>query len=207
VTIIAVSGPDVVLNDSFDRPDSSVVGLGWIELEEAGAAVSISDGKLFFPDSSDRPNRPLVKRAFSSFSAGLLPWDFDFDWTRTGEEGTYRIMMQLGDSAEMNDASQDNGVGVNIIWTRLGGNHERLGYRDGTGDHNLEPLSGGEHITVAADLNLHTYSVKVGAGPVHDGIPFNADVPLNQVRFFTDRLNEEHFSGRTFDNVIVTTIP
>jgi hypothetical protein len=207
VTITATGGPNVLLDDTFDRPDSPVVGSGWIELEEAGAAVSISNQKLFYPDSSDRPNRAMARRAFPSVSTGMVQWDFDFEWTRTGNEGAYRIVMQLGDSAVMTDASQNGGAGVNLIWTSIGGSHERLGYRDGSGDHLLEPLSGARHITVVADLTTNTYSVNAGGGTVHGGIPFDADVPLSQVRFFTDRLNEEKFSGRTFDNVIITTTP
>jgi hypothetical protein len=209
-TVIITSGAATLLEDDFNRASNPIVGTPsvggpWVELEETEALVRIKSNKLFFDDTSDKVNRPLVKSSFTQPSTGTLEWGFDFDWRRTGDEDTYRVLMQLGDGPAMNDGSQDAGVGVNLIWTTIGGVHQSLGYRDGGSTTFLEKVSGAKHIAVVADLDSHTYSVKVGGGAVHANIPFDADVPLNQVRFFTDALNEQHFSGQSFDNVVVTT--
>jgi LysM repeat protein len=206
----ATAGATTLLEDDFNRASNPIVGTPsvggpWVELEETEALVRIKSNKLFFDDTSDKVNRPLVKSSFTQPSTGTLEWGFDFDWRRTGDEDTYRVLMQLGDGPAMNDGSQDAGVGVNLIWTTIGGVHQSLGYRDGDSTTFLEKVSGAIHIAVVADLDSHTYSVKVGGGAVHANIPFDADVPLNQVRFFTDALNEQHFSGQSFDNVVVTT--
>jgi hypothetical protein len=103
--------------------------------------VTISDERLFFDDTSDVINRPGVKSSFTGASTGTLTWGFDFDWTRTGDESTYRVLMQLGDSTAITDDSQNDGVGVNLIWSRIGEDHEVLGYRDEDGDHALAVLS------------------------------------------------------------------
>jgi hypothetical protein len=133
-----------------------------------------------------------------------LAEDFDFDWTRTGDESIYRVLMQLGDGHEFKHDSQDAGAGVNLVWSVIDGEHQSLGYGDGGSITPLHKLSGPAHISVTADLNDHTYSVSVDGHLVERGIPFDNSVPLNTVRFLTDQLNEKMFSGRTFDNVLIT---
>jgi hypothetical protein len=144
---------------------------------------------------------------FSRTSSGRISWDFDFDWARTGNEGVYRLFMQLGDGSLMSNASQDAGVGVNLIWTKLGDNHETLGYRRGGSDTPLVTVSGAAHIRVEADLGAHTYKVAIDGTTVASGIPFDRLVDLDTVRFFTDSLNEIPFSGRSFDNLEIRFLP
>jgi hypothetical protein len=197
-----VTGP-VLLNDTFDRANSPEVGEGWVEVEQSGAAVEIGNNRLFFAETSGMFNRPLVSRSFAPVSSGTLRWDFDFDWDRTGNENTYRLIMQLGASSNMSGASQNAGVGVNLIWTSIDGVHQSLGYSQGGIDTALDVLSGLAHISVVADRDSQTYSVAVDGGVVQSGVPFDANVPLDTVRFLTDGVNEQHFAGRAFDNVVV----
>jgi hypothetical protein len=199
---IAQSGS--LLSDDFNRTDDSEIGQNWVEVEQVGAAAVIAANQLFFADTSDVTNRPLVRRSFAPVSTGSLQWDFDFDWTRTGDEGTYRFLMQLGDSATMNDGSQDAGAGVNLVWTTINGTHQSLGRRNAGVDTALAVINGPTHISVVADLDTHTYSVAVNGSVVGAGIPFDANGPLNTVRFLTDNLNEANFSGRTIDNVNIS---
>jgi hypothetical protein len=192
-----------LIADTFDRPNSPAVGEGWVEVEPAGTAVSIAANRLFFAESSDAVNRPLVRRNFSRVDTGTLQWDFDFDWNRTGTEATYRFLMQLGDGSIMSDASQNGGAGVNLIWTSINGTHQSLGYRKAGVNTPLAVVSGPRTISVVADLNARTYSVAVDGAVAGTGIPFDANVSLDTVRFFTDGLNETNFSGRTIDNLSI----
>jgi hypothetical protein len=203
VSIIASEGDLDLLSDSFDRPGSPVVGEGWVESEAAGATVSISANRLFFADSSDIVRRALVYRSFAPISGGTLRWGFDFDWARTGSEGTYGVHMQLGDIGQMSDSGQDDGIGVNLIWTSIDGAHQSLGYIVGGFLTPLAVLSGSAAISVDVDLDARAYSVAVDGGVVQNVIPFDANVSLNTVRFLTDNLNERNFSGRAIDNVVI----
>jgi len=196
--IPSFSGAAIILDESFDRPDSSVVGAGWVEVEEAGASAVIAANQLFFADASDVTNRPLVRRSFAPVSSGTLQWGFDFDWARTGNEGTYRLLMQLGDGGGMSDASQDGGAGINLVWTRIDGAHQSLGYRKDGADTALAVLSGPAAISVTADLDAETYTVLVDNLVVGTDMPFDASVSLDTVRFWhqsglkavADRLDE-----------------
>jgi hypothetical protein len=205
VTITAAGGQATspLLSDTFDRANSLEVGEGWVEVEQSGGAVEIANNRLFFSSTSDLADRPLVRRSFDPVSSGTLRWDFDFDWDRTGNENTYRLIMQLGASSNMSGASQNAGVGVNLIWTSIDGVHQSLGYSQGGIDTALDVLSGLAHISVVADRDSQTYSVAVDGGVVQSGVPFDANVPLDTVRFLTDGVNEQHFAGRAFDNVVV----
>jgi len=78
----------------------------------------------------------------TSVTSGKIVWEFDFDWTRTGDEGIYRLFMQLGNGALMTTASQDTGVGVNLIWTKISATEERLGYRRNGSTTALATVSG-----------------------------------------------------------------
>jgi hypothetical protein len=203
----SVSAAATVLQDGFNRADSPTVGFAWVELEEAGSSVSIVNNKLFFDTATDGINRPLIRRTFTpAVSTGTVQWDFDVDWTRTGPEAAYRFMMQLGNNAAMNDNSQDAGTGVNLVWTKINGVDQRLGYRQGTTDTFLAGLSGPAHITVVANLNStpKTYSVAVNSSVIQSNIPFFSNVTsLNTVRFLTDNLHQQNIAGRTVDNLVV----
>jgi hypothetical protein len=105
----------------------------------------------------------------------------------------------------MSDGSLDAGVGVNLTWTNFSGTHEMLADRKSGGLAGLQVVRGASQIRVVADLNAKTYSVSVNGTAAGSGIPFDANVSLDTVRFLTDGLNEIYFSGRCFDNLFVST--
>lgn len=195
------SDSTLIFQDSFDRADSAEVGNGWIEVEENGADVGISNNRLHFIDTSDRQNRPVAKHTFEQISSGKLIWGFDFDWERGNGEGTYRLFMQLGNGAKMSDSSQDTGVGVNLVWTGIDNTHEMLGYRRDGNTLALAKLDQPSRISVTTDLDTHTYEVAIDGTVVQSQIPFDNNEVLDTVRFFTDALNEENVFNRTFDNL------
>jgi RHS repeat-associated protein len=141
------TGPTVLLSDTFDRPNSITVGNGWVEVEGTGTEVGIDSNQLCFTATAGEANRPVVGHAFSQVSSGQLEWRFDFDWSRTGPEGTYRLFMQLGEGALMGD-NQNAGVGVNLVWTEIGGTHETLAYRQGGTETALTTVTGTLQTTV-----------------------------------------------------------
>jgi len=204
-TIVVEDMPPVsqLLFDDFNRPDSSTVGSGWIEYEVAGAAIGIQDNRLCVLDSTDNTNRPLMHRTFQPVSSGEMLWAFDFDWTRVGSEGTYRVFMQLGEGNLMSNDDQNSGVGVNLVWSQVNGIHEILAYRTGGSDTALAIVSGSAHISVRADLDSHTYEVSVDGAMLQTQVPFDNSVGLDTVRFFTDGLRASNFAERCFDNVKV----
>jgi hypothetical protein len=104
----------------------------------------------------------------------------------------------------MTDASQNGGAGVNLVWTSINGSHESLGFRQGNVDTLLTGVSGPVHIRVVANLTARTYSVAVNNTVIQSNIAFDSNVPVDTVRFFTDGLHHQNFSGRTFDNVVIT---
>ena len=114
VDVVAAT-PVVLLLDHFDRPDSTIVGNGWTELESPGTGIGIQGNRLVFLATNDATNRPMVTNTFPRAVSGQLFWDFEFDWSRTGSEGTYRLFMQLGDSSLMDPNSWDACVGINLI--------------------------------------------------------------------------------------------
>ena len=119
-----------------------------------------------------------------------MQWDFDFNWQRLGSEGTYQLLMQLGNGATMNDNDQNAGIGVNLVWRRLGSTHQLLSYRTGAGDTGIVQISGPVHLTVDADLDAQTYEVRVDDALVATGIPFHNAMLIDTVRLLTDGLNE-----------------
>ncbi|MCJ7536405.1 MAG: putative Ig domain-containing protein, partial [Anaerolineales bacterium] len=136
-------------------------------------------------------------------SSGDLVWEFDFDWQRAGNEGRYRLFMQLGDGSMMSDSNQDAGIGVNLAWTRLSGTNELFVYRQAGDYTGLGVISGQAKIRVEASLETYTYTVSVDDVVLQTGIQFDNQVSLNTVRIFTDALNEINFSGRCFDNLSI----
>ena len=200
-TPTAAPPSNVLLADNFNRPDNSVVGNGWLEVEGSGAQVSISGNRLCFLDTSDASNLPIVQQSFTQVASGNLVWEFDFDWQRAGNEGRYGLFMQLGDGNLMSNTSQDAGIGVNLLWTRSSGTNELLVYRQAGIDTGLGVISGLARIRVEANLDAFTYDILVDGDVLQTGIPFDNQVSLNTVRIFTDVLNEMNFSGRCFDNL------
>jgi hypothetical protein len=154
--------------------------------------------------------RPLVSRAFSPVSSGNLQWSFDFDWARTGADTGYELWMQLGDSALMVDqpsnATHATGVGVNLRWGNFHDIDQSLVARQDGGPTALGVVSGPGQVSVNVDLSARTYSVAINGVEVGSSLFFDdLDVEkLDTVRIFTNNLNETSFSGRTFDNMIIS---
>jgi hypothetical protein len=165
--------------------------------------VGIDNNKLTFLDTSDKRNRPMTSHSFQRATAGTLRWEFKFDWARTGSEGTYYLFMQLGDGALMGDQDQQTGVAVNLLWAKIDGVHETLGYDDGRSTTALAGLSGLATLVVDADLDQGTYAVSIDGIPIQSGIPFDNTGEIDTVRFFTDLLNERRFSGMSFDDLLI----
>ena len=193
-----------MFSDGFDRLDDGIVGSGWVEVEANGAQVGIQGNRMCFLDTSDVVNRPIALVTFQQVSSGELTWNFDFDWARINKEGTYRLFMQLGKSVLMDNNSQSNGVGVNLVWTQLNNIHQTLGYQQQGVDTSLLVMSGPTSVSVLANLDNKTYDVSVNGSIVQTGIVFDNDVDIDTVRFFTDVLNDFYFSGRCFDNLVLT---
>jgi hypothetical protein len=214
IVVTPGEGTITLLSDTFDRPNSQMVGSGWFELESSEATVSIAANKLFFAVTSDDSRRPLVRRSFTPVDSGILQWDFDFDWTRNSSDSNHELWMQLGDSALMVDPSsgsnQFNGVGVNLRWGGFGDVDQSLVARqDATrgGPTPLTVISGPTHVSVNVNLATRTYSVTIDGVVVGSALNFDnlgTVSRLDTVRFLTNNLDEANFSGRTFDNVIVS---
>ncbi len=205
VTPTATAVRAVLFSDAFDRADGSEVGDGWVEVEAAGANAGIQGGRLCYLDTSDVLNRPLVRHGFQQVSGGMLTWEYDFDWVRTGNEGTYRLFMQLGEGGLLSDTQQDSGVGVNLVWTNVGGVHQTLAYRVDGVTRGLGVVSGAVRVRVEASLDAGSYAVYVNDGLLQAGIPFEDAVALDTVRLFTDGLNEVNFANRCFDNFVISS--
>jgi hypothetical protein len=199
----------ILLEDDFNRPNSSNVGTGWVEVGQTGGNVAINNNQLFFEDTSNILLRPLVRRSFSQpVSSGTIQWDFDFNWTRDADDPGYELWMQLGDSTLMvnpiSGPTSFAGVGVGLRWS---GPDQNLAARQNGTTSSLGPISGPTHLSVTIDLDTQTFSVAIDGVVVASGLDFDNPgtvTTLDTVRFFTNNLNEVNFSGRTFDNLLVT---
>ncbi|HSC13928.1 MAG TPA: cadherin-like domain-containing protein, partial [Gammaproteobacteria bacterium] len=198
------SAQETLLTEAFDRANSATVGNGWVETEATGAAAGISNGQLVFTDTSDVVRRPMVVHALPNTTSGLVVWEFQLNWSRTGNESAYFVYMQLGDGGRMSADSIDAGVAVNLVWTRIGGVDQQLGFRRGGTVTALRALSGVATVRVSASLEQATYDVAVNGTVVRSQVPFDSTGPLNAVRLFTDALNEANFAGRSFDSLGIT---
>jgi hypothetical protein len=193
-----------------------------VEQAFPGATVSIAANQLTFDNTSNQVFLPLIGRSFDPVSTGTLRWDFDFDWTRTGSDTGYELWMQLGDSSRMverpsNNGSQFTGVGVDLRWGHFSGSGDQaLVARQNGGGASVTPLaviSGPTRLSVTVDLDPvpPKYSVTITSGSVGtvvvDGLDFDDSGGVSQldtVRFITNNLDEPSFSGRAFDNVIIS---
>ncbi|MCP5094985.1 MAG: PKD domain-containing protein, partial [Chloroflexi bacterium] len=193
-----------LFSDDFNRANSTIVGNGWLEIEDSGTAVDILDNQLCFTESSNEPNSPIVTHSFAPTTSGELTFSFDFDWQRTGTDRAYRVFMQLGDGSLMNENSWDDGVGVNVLWSAISRVHETLGYRQGGSNHSLTTVSGTAHIEITANLDTNTFDITVDGTLVGTSLPFDNLVAFDTVRFFSDRMLDSDFAGRCFDNVSIT---
>jgi VCBS repeat-containing protein len=203
-TVAITVGDPVLFSDDFSRMSSPSVGTGWVETEAAGAAVVLDLTRLRFADTSDAVMRPLVTHRFSAVSSGFLEWEFELDWTKTGTDDAYEVHMQLGDGAQMNAGSATAGVGVDLVWGRVGGVDQTLGYRRAGATTALMPLTGRATIRVRVDIAALAYEVFVDDQSAGAPIPLETAMTFDTLRFFTDGLEETAFSGRTFDSIVVT---
>ena len=194
-----------LFQDTFTRSNSSTLGNGWSELEASNALVRVYGSKLHFYDTSDVTNRPMAQRTFPWVAHGELVWEFDADWRRTGTDSDYTVFMQLGEGSKLNSSNQNTGVGVNLVWAKIGTSQQKLGYRNNGATTALTTMSAAAHIKVTANLDSKTYSVAMNGITVGSGLPFDADTltRLDTIRLFTTKLNETSFAGRTFDNVSI----
>ena len=158
---IAVGEAPILFSDSFSRATSPAVGNGWTEAEAAGAAVVLDGTRLSFTDTSEAVMRPLVTHRFNEVTSGYLEWEFELDWTKTGTDAAYAVHMQLGNGAQMNAGSQTAGVGINLVWGRIGGADQTLGYRRAGATTALTPLTGRATIRVRVDVGGLAYDVYV----------------------------------------------
>jgi hypothetical protein len=214
VSITAGSGTgDILLSDDFNRPNSSTVGTGWVEVGQTGGNVAIDSNRLFFEDTSNILLRPLVRRSFSQpVSTGIIQWDFDFDWTQNAPDPGYELWMQLGDSNLMvnplSNLTRFTGVGVGLRWGQNGGGIDQtLEARQGSTSTSLGTVSGLAHLSLTIDLDAQTYSVAIDGVAAGSGLGFDNPTTvttLDTVRFFTSNVNELNFSGRAFDNLVIT---
>ena len=200
----ALATGHILVDDQFDRADSSVVGNAWVEVEVTGQ-TQLLNGALSF-DAVDEPYRPLIYKTFTQQTSGIVSWVFDLDFRRTGSEGTYAFWMQLGDSSQLSVADPTSlGVAVNLKW---GGPtegllaHEGLGYVVGGAVNEVTTVSGLQTVVVQADLDAQNYSIDVN-GQLVGLIPFDNAVPIDTVRFFTNGLSQVNFASRLVDNVFV----
>jgi hypothetical protein len=200
---IAVGEVPLLFSDSLSRATSPSVGNGWVEVEAAGAAVVLDGTRLSFADTSEAVMRPLATHNFPEVASGYLEWEFELDWTKIGTDDAYAVHMQLGNGAQMNAASPTAGVGVNLVWGRVGGVDQTLGYRRAGATTGLTPLAGRAAIRVRVDLGALAYEVYVDGQRVGSQIPLEASVAFDTMRFFTDGVNEPAFSGRSFDSITV----
>jgi len=200
---IAVGEAPALFSDSFTRATSPSVGNGWVEVEMAGAAVVLDGTRLSFIDTSEAVMRPLVTHGFNEVTSGFLEWEFELDWTKTGTDDAYEVHMQLGNGAQMTAASSTTGVGIDLVWGRIGGVDQTLGYRKAGATMALMPLTGRAKIRVRVDFGALAYDVYVDGQKVGSPIPLETAVAFSRMRFFTDGVNEAAFSGRSFDSITV----
>ena len=199
---IAVGDP-ALFSDSFTRATSPFVGNGWVEVEATNALVALDGTRLSFYDTSEAVMRPIARHGFNEVSAGYLDWKFELDWTKTGADAAYEVHMQLGNGAQMTASSATAGVGIDLVWGRIGGAEQTLGYRKAGATTALVPLTGHAAIRVHVDFAALAYEVYVDGQKVGSPIPLETATAIDTMRFFTDGVNEESFSGRSFDSISV----
>lgn len=218
--VLVFRSPDVqadtaIFSDTFGTNGATVPG--WTEVETGTATTSVANNKLTFSATADNVNRPLVKRTFTSQHSGILRWEYDFDFDRTGTEGIYEVHMQIGDN--MQDSNWSSGVAADLVWGRWNTSmpHETLatmssGATTTRMDFLGDSTAAVQHITVDVNIVAKTYSVTVATttSTTFSNIPFrdSAVSEISQVRFFYNGLNNIGlgWSNRSIDNVTVTMI-
>jgi outer membrane protein assembly factor BamB len=192
-------------SDDFNRANSDQVGQGWQEFEQSAGDIAILNNRLCFVATRNGANQPLIQRDFGQISSGELLWSFDFDWRRSGNGQFYTVYMQLGNAALMNGNDPQAGVGISLLWSRLG-NHETLGYRHPNGSQGIIQMNGARSLQVRANLESHTFDLSIDGQSVATGLPFAQNVALDRVRLVADRVQQQFFTGRCFDNMALSRV-
>lgn len=211
--VLANEGNVFHFADFFERPDDASLGNGWQEIEGGDAAVSLEGGGLFFESTLDHINRPVADHDFVAFSGtSRFEWRFGFNWVRTGNEGTYRLHMQLGNSADMesppNNEPPTVGVGPSLVWTHATA-HEQLCTEK---DENYSPVqvcSGYHPVRVLVDMDAQNYTVSVddGLSATAQPVDFSSQQStLDRMRFVTWQVHEGNITSRRFEYVIVRPV-
>jgi len=119
------------------------------------------------------------------------------------------VLMQLGDGGLMSSGSSgfapDTGVGINLIWTSVGGIQETLSYRPSASLIPITQTSKQTNIKVLADLDSQTYSVLIGGVEMTSRLPFTHPVDFNSVRFLIHGVGQANFDPRCFDILFLGT--
>ena len=215
----------LLFEDNFNRANNTVVGNGWVEIDsDPSAEAQILNNRLDF-DAVDDLYQPLVSHTFTKQSSGNIKCTYIFNFERTGNEGTYEVRIQLGDSALMVSpaTSVNTGVAVNLIWgspNRGLTNTEGFGYDQGgsiteigvvSGD--AGPNSGGDAtIEIIANLDANTFDLTItGPGLVSGtgsafGVAFDNNVDIDAVRIFLDNVNQANFGDLEIDDMRIETV-
>ncbi|MGH2405216.1 MAG: hypothetical protein ACRDGN_12250 [bacterium] len=197
--------------DFFNRANSCCPGMGWTITESTGD-IDIASNALFFNDPANLNNRPVADHTFPVITERLV-WRFGFNWDRTGSETTYRLHMQLGNSANMaNPPSETNfwsnaGVGPSLLWAGPDqgmANHEGFGTVIGTTATQRQIVAGVAHIEVIVNVAGRTYDLYISDVLSASGVAFSsAQTSLDRLRLLTWQLSTAPFSGRSFDYTYV----
>ncbi len=196
--------------DFFDRADDTEPGNDWI-LAEDSTDVTIQDGAMWF-HTQDIYNRPVADAPFASI-ADALEWRVGLDWVRSGEEGWYRLHLQVGRAADMEnppglaDYFSNAGVGPSLLWAGTNNGmsaHEALGYEVAGAITQLTQVSGRHALRSVVSFSSRRYSVDLDGVPLARDVPFSSDIAeADRLRLMTWQVNEANFSQRAFDYVIV----
>lgn len=209
----AATGPPASENnvfhfaDFFNRADADVVGGGWTVTESTGD-VDILSNALVFNTTGNLNNRPLADHTFAAITDRLV-WRSGFTWARTGADLTYRVHLQLGNSAAMaNPPTETNffsnaGVGPSLLWAGPDQgmtNHQGFGTAVGITVTERQVVSAAAKIEVIVNVTANTYDLYINDVLKASGVAFSsAQASIDQVRFLTWQVTEADFSSRLFD--------
>lgn len=201
--------------DDFKRPNSYIVGNGWVEVESSSTAEISSNTLQFTP--RDDVKRPIVKKQLPPLPVRFR-WKFSFDWARPEPEKNYYIYMQLGESVLMDDTqpgdesrpydstSSHYGTGVDLVWYK-GANitHQVLSYyRDGSIQEDLITIWDGHSIEVLGNTyGGGSYDVYVDGILEKAGVAMNETATLDEMRFLAHGTNYERIAPRRFGDVLL----